>query len=162
MLPLFILTTVLFHATTGFAQNNGSAEEAVNLSTKIGTPPTPTPPSQALKATIEEEPVNLSAPISKPSVTKPKPVPQAAVPPVTATNKPAGMFGRPASSYGRSDSAGSTAFNFKVYFDLNLVSRPGVADLTFDNYHAFLFFEGTPMPEIQFNFDVSSSPRFYA
>lgn len=52
--------------------------------------------------------------------------------------------------------------NWKAYFDLNLVNRPGTSsDLTFANYHAFLFYEILPNDQLQFAFDVSTSPRFY-
>ena len=52
--------------------------------------------------------------------------------------------------------------NFKVFFDLNLVSRPGSGhDLSFENYHAFLFYEIAPDSKIQFSFDVSTAPKFY-
>jgi hypothetical protein len=50
---------------------------------------------------------------------------------------------------------------FKVYFDLDLISRPGVENLSFDNYHSFLFFELAPTADIQFSFDVNPSPRYY-
>jgi hypothetical protein len=59
----------------------------------------------------------------------------------------------------------SSAPVFKTYFDLNFVSRPGPNsgrnDLTFDNYHSFLFVEITPSPDIQFSFDVGLSPKFF-
>jgi len=51
--------------------------------------------------------------------------------------------------------------NFKVYFDLDFVNQPGLRDLTFDNYHSFLFFEISPTPDMQFSFDVNPSPRYY-
>lgn len=51
--------------------------------------------------------------------------------------------------------------DFKVYFDLNFISRPGVENLSFDTFHSFLFFEIMPTPDIQFSFDVSPSPRYY-
>src|SRR5579885_2905358 len=44
--------------------------------------------------------------------------------------------------------------NFKTYFDLDLIDRPGTNNpLSFANYHAFLFFEIIPAPDIQFSFD---------
>jgi hypothetical protein len=57
----------------------------------------------------------------------------------------------------------STGFapNFKVYFDLDFANQPGLRDLTFDNYHSFLFFEIQPTPEMQFSFDVNPAPRYY-
>ena len=51
--------------------------------------------------------------------------------------------------------------DFKVYFDLDFIIRPGVENLSFDNYHSFLFFEILPTPDIQFSFDVSPSPHYY-
>ena len=51
--------------------------------------------------------------------------------------------------------------NFHVFFDLNLISRPGVTDLTFDSFHSFLLFELAPTPEIQFSFDVNPSPNYF-
>ncbi|MGZ3698519.1 MAG: hypothetical protein ACXWP5_10315, partial [Bdellovibrionota bacterium] len=51
--------------------------------------------------------------------------------------------------------------SFKVYFDFNIVYKPGVENLSFDNYHSFLFFDIIPLPNLQFTFDVSPSPRFY-
>jgi hypothetical protein len=51
--------------------------------------------------------------------------------------------------------------NLKVYFDLNLYSRPGITDLSFENFHSFLFFEATPLKDVTFTFDVEQSPRFY-
>jgi hypothetical protein len=51
--------------------------------------------------------------------------------------------------------------NFHVYFDLNLIHRPGVTDLTFDAFHTFLLFELAPTPEFQFSFDVNPSPRYF-
>lgn len=50
---------------------------------------------------------------------------------------------------------------FRVYFDLNLVNRPGISDFSFENYHAFLFYEILPSPHIQFAFDVSPAPKYY-
>ncbi len=56
----------------------------------------------------------------------------------------------------------SVAPNFKVFFDLNLVNRPGVAgqEFAFTNYHSFLFFEILPNPDMQFSFDIPFS-KFY-
>jgi hypothetical protein len=51
--------------------------------------------------------------------------------------------------------------DFKVYFDLNLINRPGVENFSFDSYHQFLFFEILPTPDIQFSFDVSTSPKYF-
>ncbi len=51
--------------------------------------------------------------------------------------------------------------NFKVFFDLNLVNRPGIEPLSFDTFHSFLFFELLATPDLQFSFDISTSPRFY-
>ena len=51
--------------------------------------------------------------------------------------------------------------DFRVYFDFNLVSRPGIENLSFDSFHNFLFFEIVPTPEIQFSFEVSTSPRYF-
>ena len=50
---------------------------------------------------------------------------------------------------------------FKVFFDLDLVAKPGVEDFSFDNFHSFLFFEIIPTPDLMFSFDISASPRFY-
>jgi hypothetical protein len=55
----------------------------------------------------------------------------------------------------------TAAPNFKVYFDLDFVNQPGLRDLTFDNYHSFLFFEISPTPDMQFSFDVNPAPRYY-
>lgn len=49
----------------------------------------------------------------------------------------------------------------KTYFDFNIISRPGYADFTYDNYHAFLLFEIAPTPDIQFSFEVNPNPKFY-
>lgn len=51
--------------------------------------------------------------------------------------------------------------DFRVYFDLNLIRRPGYEEFSFDTIHSFLFFESVISPEIQFSFDVSPSLRFY-
>ncbi|MEK6580150.1 MAG: hypothetical protein AABZ55_13060, partial [Bdellovibrionota bacterium] len=51
--------------------------------------------------------------------------------------------------------------NFKTYFDLALIVKPGQEDFSFDNYHSFLFFEILPTPDIQFSFEVSTAPRFF-
>ena len=51
--------------------------------------------------------------------------------------------------------------NFHVFFDLNLIHRPGVTDLTFDAFHTFLLFELAPTPEFQFSFDVNPTPRYF-
>jgi hypothetical protein len=61
-------------------------------------------------------------------------------------------------SHGRS---GVSTPGFKVYFDLNLIARPGIENFSFDTYHSFLFFELQPTPDIQFSFDVNPSPRYY-
>jgi len=54
---------------------------------------------------------------------------------------------------------------FKTYFDLDLINRPGLnngrTDFTFDNYHAFLFFEIAPAPNLVFSFDVNPLPRYF-
>lgn len=54
---------------------------------------------------------------------------------------------------------------FKVYFDLNLVNRPGIGAnaLTFSNFHGLLLFEMVPTPDLTFSFDLGlgSNPRFY-
>jgi hypothetical protein len=50
---------------------------------------------------------------------------------------------------------------FKMYFDFNLLSRPGVNDLTFDNFHTFLMLESSPTPEWSFAFEVNPSPRYF-
>lgn len=54
---------------------------------------------------------------------------------------------------------------FKVFFDLNLVSRPNVANFTFANYHTIFLFEMLPNADLQFSFDIAMSggtgPRFY-
>jgi len=50
---------------------------------------------------------------------------------------------------------------FKVYFDFNMLSRPGVNDFTFDNFHSFLMFESSPVPEWSFSFEVNPTPRYY-
>jgi hypothetical protein len=51
--------------------------------------------------------------------------------------------------------------NFKVYFDLALVSRPGTTeDFTFRNYHGLLFFEIAPTPDLSFSFDVTNFAGF--
>lgn len=77
----------------------------------------------------------------------------------------------PSTSSSKTESAGATsgsphasaviAPSFRVYFDFDLVSRPGVEDLSFDNYHSFLFFELSPTPDISFSFDVNPTPRYY-
>ncbi len=54
--------------------------------------------------------------------------------------------------------------NFKVFFDLNLVRRPGKTgggEFSFENYHAFLFYEIVPNEKFMFAFDVSPSPKFF-
>ncbi|MBC7692345.1 MAG: hypothetical protein H7222_11330 [Methylotenera sp.] len=51
--------------------------------------------------------------------------------------------------------------DFKVYFDLDLISRPGYSNFTFDNYHSYLLFEFVPSPTVQFTFDVRETPRYY-
>jgi hypothetical protein len=50
---------------------------------------------------------------------------------------------------------------FKTFFDFNLVDRPGYENLSFNNYHHFLFFELIPTSTVQFTFDVNPSPYFY-
>jgi hypothetical protein len=54
---------------------------------------------------------------------------------------------------------------FKVYFDLDLIHRPGTGNnvFTFTNFHTFLFFEIIPTPDIQFSFDMNGqgSPNYY-
>jgi hypothetical protein len=50
---------------------------------------------------------------------------------------------------------------FKVYFDFDVVSRPGQEPFSFKNYHSYLFFELIPTPTIQFSFDVEPSPKYY-
>ncbi len=63
---------------------------------------------------------------------------------------------------GRNPHAGSgNAIRFKVLFDLNFYHRPGIADLTFDNFHAFLMAEALPNSQLQFQFDVNPTPRWY-
>jgi hypothetical protein len=54
--------------------------------------------------------------------------------------------------------------NFKVYFDLDLINRPGTdSPFTFTNYHTFLFFEIIPTSDLQFSFDIGGfgSPNYY-
>ncbi len=57
--------------------------------------------------------------------------------------------------------SGGSSLQFKVLFDLNFYNRPGVADLTFDNFHTFLMAEALPNAALQFQFDVNPTPRWY-
>lgn len=144
---MFVLTALFNVTSLFFPSPNLFAEEVVNLA------------APDLKAS--EEAINLSAPIQTPTPTStPKPNPKSSA----GTKAAAPTSGRPASSYSRPTTSETSPYSFKVYFDLNLVYRPGIpapaSELTFDNYHAFLFFEGTPMPGIQFNFEVVGL-RFY-
>jgi hypothetical protein len=56
---------------------------------------------------------------------------------------------------------GGTAPNFKVYFDFNVVNRPGQDNFDFENYHSFLLFEIAPTPDITFSFDIEPVPKYY-
>lgn len=58
----------------------------------------------------------------------------------------------------------SAAPAWKAYFDLLLISRPGVQSLTFANIHSFLFLDLFSSGVYQLSFDVSSawgSPNFF-
>ncbi len=119
---------------------------------------TPTPrPIITSKSTAKEEEVNLDAlPSSATMLAKPgapPPAPVGAPPKKSAFISPFGG-GKPSVN-------DEEPIRFKVYFDLNLYSRPGITNLGFDTFHTFLFLEGTPAPDMQFSFDVSASPRFY-
>lgn len=46
---------------------------------------------------------------------------------------------------------------WKAYFDLLLLTRPGVAELTFVNLHSFLFLDLYPGSNFKLSFDVNSS-----
>jgi hypothetical protein len=79
------------------------------------------------------------------------------------------LNGLDASQAGGPPTAGSaqSSPSFHAYFDLDLTYQPGLfdslgrPDITFDNYHSFLFFEISPRPNVQFTFDVNPNPRFY-
>lgn len=53
-------------------------------------------------------------------------------------------------------SAGSP-LAWKAYFDLLLINRPSVTDLSFANVHSFLFLDLLPNPAYRLSFDVNSS-----
>lgn len=71
----------------------------------------------------------------------------------------AAPVGMPSGNTTHSASAGAPGF--KVYFDLNLVNRPGITGLTFQNFHSLLLFEMLPDNKLQFSFDVNPTPRYY-
>jgi hypothetical protein len=69
---------------------------------------------------------------------------------------------KPAISYSSGKSGGEKLF--KVFFDLVLYSRPGVTDLSFGNFHSYVFLDILPRENVQFSFDLASargSPSFY-
>lgn len=66
-----------------------------------------------------------------------------------------------ASTGGHGHGSGLAMPTFKTYFDFALYAMPGVHDLTFNSFHTMLFFEIIPTPDLQFTFDISSSPRFF-
>lgn len=52
----------------------------------------------------------------------------------------------------------------KIYFDFLLYSQPGIAGLTFANFHSYVFLEVAPENKLEFMTDISSSrgsPSFY-
>lgn len=51
--------------------------------------------------------------------------------------------------------------HFSVLFDLLLAYQPGKAEFSFLNYHPLLLMEIVPSPQLQFAFEVSSTPRYY-
>lgn len=96
----------------------------------------------------------------------PTPAPAAAAATTTSPSASASESGSSSYSggggYGRSYAqGGDTHPRFKLLFDLLLTLRPGVAPLTFDNYHAFMLVEYSPKENIQFGFEVSPTPRYY-
>lgn len=61
-------------------------------------------------------------------------------------------------------SAGISDKVFKVYFDLALFHHSSYRELSFANFHSYLFLDVLPNADVKFSFDVSSSrgsPSFY-
>ncbi|MGE4105714.1 MAG: hypothetical protein AB7F66_00750 [Bacteriovoracia bacterium] len=108
-----------------------------------------TNPSQAAPGTPRRSaPIDLSTLDKSPSPT------------TTAPSAPA-----PSGSsrdYGpRVGQSGLPTPNFKMLYDLWLIARPGDSPLTFQNIHSFLLVEFLPVKDVQFSFEVATSPRFY-
>lgn len=79
---------------------------------------------------------------------------------------PAGTSNYPSGSRSRFGGAttGSGDRALKAFFDLALFSQPGAVDLSFGNFHAYVFMDIFPKNGVQFSFDLSSSrgsPSFY-
>ena len=69
--------------------------------------------------------------------------------------------GSPPRGHDRGQKGMAGAPLFKVLFDLWLWARPGVTQLSFDNFHSLMLVDFFPKPELQFSFEVSPAPRYY-
>ncbi len=79
------------------------------------------------------------------------------------SNSPAysGSYGTQTAQAQAVQRPGTTAPNFKLYFDFLLTRRPGVSPITFDNYHTIFMVDFVPRPDLSFGFEVSPTPRYY-
>lgn len=50
---------------------------------------------------------------------------------------------------------------FRFMFDFWLYHRPNIAPLTFSNIHTLAMIDILPVPELQFSFELSPTPRYY-
>jgi hypothetical protein len=65
-------------------------------------------------------------------------------------------------SYSASPNSGGIGIpEFRFMFDFWLYHRPAIAPLTFSNIHTLAMVDILPVPELQFSFELSPTPRYY-
>ncbi len=137
-------------AAPSAAPSNTPRPRARPAAVRAAVPPS-TPAAMATSApNVTPAPVAAPTPAySPPPVAAPPPA--APAPTVNLDKLDSGATMRASSP----KSADSMAW--KAYFDLLLVARPEVADLTFANLHSFIFLDLFPSSNIKLSFDVNSS-----
>jgi len=129
---------------------------------------TPAPPPKSVASPLPARPGAPRAAHAAPARPNPTPAPNSA--PVStggsidlaSLDSGSGSANSSSAAVSSSPPSGGLGIpEFKFMFDFWLYHRPSIAPLTFSNIHTLAMVDIFPVPELQFSFELSPTPRWY-
>lgn len=140
-----------------------TAKPAARHTAQENAPPAAAPPTptKSVASPLPSRPAVPSRPSSPPTSSS-APVSTGGSVDLASLDSGTSAANASSASVSSAPSAGGLGIpEFKFMFDFWLYHRPSIAPLTFSNIHTLAMVDIFPVPELQFSFELSPTPRWY-